>query len=1142
MNKKINLKPLVAAIMLSTTTAHAELQTLYAAQPNPVQIKQAINSYDLILAAGIFDPKEQSLDFQHSGITNSASQHYGIVQFTAGNSDATWLKKHGFQVMQSFSNHAYLVNWQQADQGLLALNADIRWYGPFLSGYKVSPKLWLNNRTALSSYTLSVKAFKDYPTTQLKNLIKKAVPNAMFVPTNIVANSGEIGIEVPANQLNQALNKLSSFEAIQWINHYYPEKFMNTEAVSAVQAASDSGGSGNTYRPNTTPLFDQGIYGSGQIVAVADSGLDRNEGWFVNYNDGSGINTAITNAENVVPPLTGALYPNNKVIAYWTMPGATAYDNGTYHGTHTSGSVAGDREDCIGTCDSPMPSTSSPSNSGYDNDDGMAPNAQILFQDLGSNSGLTGSGSSPMWQQAYAAGAKIHSNSYGAVTLGEYVSSDQNLDNSLRSLDDMIIIFAAGNDNGFTNTTSSPGNSKSGLTVGALNHGNSDTVASYSNGGPTDDGRLKPDISATGTSIGSAAGDANNSAVIDTPARRHTSGTSMATPITAGATALLRQYFMDGFYPNGVKTSNDSITPSGQLMKAMLLNGTNTGPGFFSNRAGWGKVWLENTLYFTGDERKFKFWDITHESGLSTSEGLTFDVDVLAGQEFRATLVWYDVAGPTGSGITLVNNLDLTVTTPVDTYLGNHFSAAVSTTGGTADAINTVEQVRFISPVSGNYQITVSAPNVPGDGSLESQKQGFALVVSGDLGSDNPMVIGNPTDLNAADLGATGVGLNWEIASNATYYEVYRSNGTCADMEPGSLRYIGQNNSNTFVDADTTGGYNYAYQVRAFNSDFESSFSNCTDIVSNQACLLPPQFSAAESSVVNNIGASCTIDLAWPAASSNCPNNTQISYNIYRSSEHNFVPGSENLLTTVNDASQFSDISATAEQVYFYRIEAVNNGNASETSPELASSTLGTPSSAIGNISDDVDNDLLMNLSGTWSVSNDRASNGTLSYRSTYEGASTYTSNTCSRLLSPALSIPNAGTPSVDYQAWYQLEANWDGVVVEISTDGGDSWNDLPPVGGYPSDFSSTLNPPINGCGYPASQGAFGGASTGFDSFTHDLSAYLGETVQIRWSFSSDPGYEEEGFYLDQVNYNGVNTFNLCVADLDLIFKDGFEN
>ena len=76
------------------------------------------------------------------------------------------------------------------------------------------------------------------------------------------------------------------------------------------------------------------------------------------------------------------------------------------------------------------------------------------------------------------------------------------------------------------------------------------------------------------------------------------SGTSMATPITAGGLALLRQYFTDGFYPTGVKNSADVLIPSGQLMKAMILNGTNVDAGFNYRHTGWGRPWLANTLYF----------------------------------------------------------------------------------------------------------------------------------------------------------------------------------------------------------------------------------------------------------------------------------------------------------------------------------------------------------------------------------------------------------------------------------------------------------------------------------------------------------------------------------------------------------------
>lgn len=49
-------------------------------------------------------------------------------------------------------------------------------------------------------------------------------------------------------------------------------------------------------------------------------------------------------------------------------------------------------------------------------------------------------------------------------------------------------------------------------------------------------------------------------------------GTSMATPVMAGAAALVRQYFADGFYPTGKKTASDGFSPSAALVKAMLVS------------------------------------------------------------------------------------------------------------------------------------------------------------------------------------------------------------------------------------------------------------------------------------------------------------------------------------------------------------------------------------------------------------------------------------------------------------------------------------------------------------------------------------------------------------------------------------------
>jgi hypothetical protein len=1136
-----------------------QARNIPAASQSPQHIKNAINDGNqLILATGIFDPLNEVLDFTDTNLNNSASKRYGIIQFLDKKANSKWLKNKGFKVIQSFSNNAYLVNWMNRDKTILNQNSDIRWFGAFQSAYKISPNLWLNNRQNASTYQVTVHTFKDAENFNLKGFISKYFNTVKIVNSNIPQGYGQYVIEVNAAQIDDTLNKLAANEDIQWINAYHKQKFFNTEAVSATQATSTSGGSASddNYIPTTTPIWDQGLYGTGQIVGIADSGLDRNEDWFMHMNKGSGVVTAITDAEDVILPIVGTVYPNNKIYAYWTMPGAEAYDNGSFHGTHTTGSIAGDRLKSIGS--GPAGSVSSPAAHGYDNDDGMAPNAQILFDDIGSNGGLTGSGSIPMWQQAFAGGAAIHSNSYGSSTFGEYVGSDRLADKALRELEGMIILFAAGNSGPGSNTIGSPGNAKNVTTVGALRHGNSSVVASFSSRGPTDDGRLKPDILSTGEDIESAGGDTNNTTVDVNPSRRTTSGTSMSTPITAGSTALLRQYFTDGFYPTGAKNTADAHTPRGPLMKAVLLNGTNTDGGFFANNIGWGRVWLDNSLYFSGESKKLRFWEVSNFDGLQTGEQFTTSVAVQAGQEFRATLVWYDLEGPTGSGVTLVNNLDLTVSVGANTYLGNNFSANNSVTTGSTDAINTVEQVRFSLPVSGNYTITVNAANIPGNGVINSDKQGFALVVSGDLSSGNtipPNPI-DPTGLTANSNDLSGIDLAWsDVSADYDSYEIYRTIGSCANADLTQLRYVGQSNTNSFTDASSQGGYQYSYKVRAFSDDLVSDYTNCTDAVSQQICTLPPVFDQTSVAIAANTAALCSIDLTWQAAASSCPAASDVKYNIYRSTTHDFTPSGANLIaTSISNATSFSDTTVMSGQPYYYAVKAEdtttagagpNNGNESIEVYEVASTALGTTTTE-GILIDDVDNFTQMQLSSIWSISNDQASNGLLSYRSAIQGSATYTANTCARMYSSTFSIPNspASPPSISYQSRYNIEADWDGVVVEISTNGGSSWTDLPPNDGYPSSFSMTGAPPINACGYVASHGAFNGSTaTAFQNIAHDLTAYQGQTVQIRWSLSSDPGSEEEGFYLDELNYNNILVPQACTLYSDeVIYENGFEN
>jgi hypothetical protein len=150
----------------------------------------------------------------------------------------------------------------------------------------------------------------------------------------------------------------------------------------------------------------------------------------------------------------------------------------------------------------------------------------------------------------------------------------------------------------------------------------------------------------------------------------------MATPLVAGAAALVRQYYTD----------QASITPSAALIKATLVNGAiDLSPGQYGTAArqeipdpprpnnveGWGLVNVENAL-FAAAPRELLYFD--ESPGLGTEEGTTYAFEVTdASEPLRVTLAWSDYPGTPAAGGALVNDLDLTVTDPSGTvHYSNH--------------------------------------------------------------------------------------------------------------------------------------------------------------------------------------------------------------------------------------------------------------------------------------------------------------------------------------------------------------------------------------------------------------------------------------------------------------------------------------
>ena len=244
-------------------------------------------------------------------------------------------------------------------------------------------------------------------------------------------------------------------------------------------------------------------------------------------------------------------------------------------------------------------------------------------------------------------------------------------------------------------------------------------LSDYSAFGPSEDGRIKPDVVAPGEtqSASMTSGDSQCST-------SWRSGTSISAPVVAGGIALIRQYFTQGLYT--VDGVSQHMQPSGALLKAVLLNGatplrahlSEDGVGIDaapSYEQGFGRMLLKNSLpvgnafdIFVRDSVEI-LSDEMHSYCIQTSDDAPLHV----------TLAWYDYPSDSSSSVSLVNDLDLRVhvmDTGFDFY-GN---------GGTKhDRTNTVEQVRLSASNAGKYTIEVKADRIGHPG------QKYALVVTG---------------------------------------------------------------------------------------------------------------------------------------------------------------------------------------------------------------------------------------------------------------------------------------------------------------------------------------------------------------------------------------------------------------------------
>ncbi len=493
------------------------------------------------------------------------------------------------------------------------------------------------------------------------------------------------------------------------------------------------------------------LSGQGEIIGVCDTGLDTADLQSI-HPDFKGRISGITSY-----PITAdlSLYINNP----GGDDGAQDLDSG--HGTHVAGSVLGD-----GSVSSQIAGVTAPIR-------GLAHRAKLYFQAVEQEMQwkdpenfqrygrylLTGipNDLTDLFSDAYNNNVRIHSNSWGGGDPGVYDIQCEQLDRFVWNNKDFCILFANGNDgtdadaDGVINAMSvtAPASAKNCISVGACENersefnaqtygnwwpqdypvapynndpmaNNAAQVVAFSSRGPTADGRIKPDVVAPGTFILSTRSTrlaANNMAWAAYPPSKayfHMGGTSMATPLVAGAVGLIREY---------LRIQQGINNPTAALLKSALIHGAARLPSAMNaavadNDQGFGKVDLDAVLNpaLAGNAT---FVDI--KPGLRTGEVHALEISVQSSMTpLKVTMVYSDYPGSA-----LVNNLNLMLTSPDGSrYLGNQ----VGSNNLVLDNKNNVEKLNIVNPLAGTWLVEIVASNVP------QGPQDFALVYSAHIG------------------------------------------------------------------------------------------------------------------------------------------------------------------------------------------------------------------------------------------------------------------------------------------------------------------------------------------------------------------------------------------------------------------------
>ncbi len=673
-----------------------------------------------------------------------------------GPSKPAWLSElqsKGVRVLQSVPTYAFLVSMDGPALDAVRSLRYVDWVRPYHPAYKLQSEFG----AATGIVTVQVLTVDAADTDDVVALLSsRGVPEVRWgSPERGILSAfriGEMGV-VRARIDASLLPAIARLPRVMYVEPWREMQILDYNAQALLQTGLPPTDA------SSRRLWANGINGSGEVIAMGDTGIDFDSDFFrqsatVIQKGQPGDNTgtigplSIYNTTDMTRRKLVRYIPMStyRGIDPWLGGDPEAHKDSlnaggcpSGHGTSTSGN-AGGSDATISTS----------------NQDGMALDAKMIIEDIGSL-GVTmgcpgGNGDiltyipdnyDDLFGPAYANGSKIHSNSWGGTDNG-YDIQAMMVDRFVWNHPDMAIFFAAGNGGAGLFTVASPGTSKSTITIGGANaYPGENAVAGTSSRGPTADGRLKPDTMTffTGTTSSSSGNPTDNT---NPAATTFFAGTSHSTPLGAGMAALVRQYFDQGYYPTGVPVPGNALNPSAALVKAILAAGSRKMTGAGANPAsenrypndaqGWGRLTLDDALYVNpATEGPRKLWVVDQPSGLITGQATDYKIRVNTNAApLRIVLAYSDYPAFPNANPALVNNLNLQVTAPNGSvYKGNVFTVfslgESLPNSGSFDTRNPIEGVIVNSPGTGEWTLRVEGANVP------SGPQAFALVAVADI-------------------------------------------------------------------------------------------------------------------------------------------------------------------------------------------------------------------------------------------------------------------------------------------------------------------------------------------------------------------------------------------------------------------------